>query len=221
MHHFQLHAPAGDHVGRNGAVQTAGEQAHRPTTHADGQSAGAGDGGRMDIGVLLPDLHIHGQIRMVHIRLDPEKLAQLAAYILGDLDGVHGELLIRPAAFHLEGSGSGKLIRQIGLGSLHNSVHGLVAGDSSGHRHHAEDLAGRLVGSLHVAGFRLRLHIDGALADIDLEAAAGLHPAADVADQLILKAAAVQALQHHLAQLQQQHFVLIHSVSSNKRLSTA
>ena len=38
------------------------------------------------------------------------------------------------------------------------------------------------------------------------------HWAADVAHQLILKAAAVQALEHHLAQLQKQHFIVVHIV---------
>ena len=201
VHHFQLHAPAGNHIGGNGAVQTAGKQAHRPAAHADGQAAGAGDRGRVDIGVLLPDLHINRQIRMVHIRFHVEELPQLTAYILGDLDGVHRELLVRPAALHLEGSGLGKFIRQIGLGGLHNGVHLLGARDGAGHRHDSEHLTGSLEGGLHVAVLGLRLHIDSALANVDLEAAAGLHPAADIAHQLILKAAAVQALQHHLAQL--------------------
>ena len=214
MHHFQLHAPAGNHIGGNGAVQTAGEQAHRPAAHADGQAAGAGDRGRVDIGVLLPDLHINRQIRMVHIRFHVEELPQLAAYILGDLDGVHGELLVCPAALHLEGSGLGKFIRQIGLGGLHNGVHLLGARDGAGHRHDAEHLTGSLEGGLHVAVLGLRLHIDSALANVDLEAAAGLHPAADIAHQLILKAAAVQALQHHLAQLQKQDLVVVHNQSS-------
>ena len=214
MHHFQLHAPAGDHIGGNGAVQTAGKQAHRPAAHADGQAAGAGDGGRVDIGVLLPDLHINRQIRMVHIRFHVEELPQLAAYILGDLDGVHGELLVCPAALHLEGSGLGKFIRQIGLGGLRNGVHLLGTRDGAGHRHDAEHLTGSLEGGLHVAVLGLRLHIDSALANVDLEAAAGLHPAADIAHQLILKTAAVQALQHHLAQLQKQDLVVVHNQSS-------
>ena len=155
----------------------------------------------MDIGVLLPDLHINRKIRMVHIRFHVEELPQLAAYILGDLNGVHGEPLVCPAALHLEGSGLGKFIRQIGLGGLRNGVHLLGARDGAGHRHDAEHLTGSLEGGLHVAVLGLRLHIDSALANVDLEAAAGLHPAADIAYQLILKAAAVQALQHHLAQL--------------------
>ena len=65
-------------------------------------------------------------------------------------------------------------------------------------------LAAGLGDGVHVAVGLQGLHIDGALAGIDLEAAAGADAAADVGQQLVLKALAVQSLQHHLAQLQQQ-----------------
>ena len=81
---------------------------------------------------------------------------------------------------------------------------------------------------LHVAVLGLRLHIDSALANVDPEAAAGLHPAADIAHQLILKAAAVQSLQDHLAQLAQNDLVhmvlsllLVYALSGRPRLVSA
>ena len=212
MHHFQLHAPAGDHVGGHRAVQPTGEQAHRPAAHADRQSACAGNRGGVNVGVLFPNLHVYRKVGRVHLRLFMEKLRQLAADILGNLNRIHGELLVRSSALHLKRLGFCKFIRKIGLGGLHNGVHSFVAGHGPGHGHNAEDLPRRLIGGLHVAFLRLRLHINGALADIDLKAAAVLHAAADVAHQLILKAAAVQALEHHLAQLQKQHFIVVHIV---------
>ncbi len=60
----------------------------------------------------------------------------------------------------------------------------------------------------------LGLHVDGALADIDLEAAVVAQTAADVAHQLVLKGPAVEALQDDLAQLEQENLLLVHKSSS-------
>ena len=107
--HFQLHAPAGHHPGGNGAVQTAGKQAHRPAAHAHRQTAGAGDGGSMDVGGMFPDLHVYREIRIVDVHSNGGKcLRQQPAHGLADLNGGHGIGLVRPAALHLEGGGGGK-----------------------------------------------------------------------------------------------------------------
>ena len=209
--HLQLHAAAGDHPAGNGGVQTAGEEAYGTAAGAHWQTACAGNGGRVDIGCLLADLHIDRQVRLVHVHGHMGKgLGQLAAHGLRDLDGVEVEQFVGALALHLEGAGGGKLVGQVGLGGLHDGVDVLLAGDGPGDGHHAEDLLGSLVGGLHITVVLLRLHVDGTLTDVDLKTAAGLHAVAHGLDQLILKGAAVQTLQNHFAQLQQKHFVVVH-----------
>ena len=75
----------------------------------------------------------------------------------------------------------------------------------------AEDLAAGPVDGVHIRDAALGLHIDGALLGIDPEPAEPGGAAAEVGHELHFKAAAVQALQDHLAQLAQDHFV--HGVS--------
>ena len=83
-----------------------------------------------------------------------------------------------------------------------------------GHGGNAEHLAAGVPGGLHIAVLSLGLHVDGALADIDLEAAVVAQAAADVAHQLVLKGPAVEALQDHLSQLEQENLLLVHKSSS-------
>ena len=179
--------------------------------HAYRQTACTGHRGRVDVGVLFPNLHVDCQVRLVDIhRHVGEGLRQLAAHGLADLDGVQIKMLVRPLALHLKGSGGGKGGGKIGLGRLHDGLHRLLAGHGPGHGDDAEHLPGGGVGRLHVAAVRGGLHVNGALADIDLEAAAVFQPPSNVGDELILKEPAVQTLQDHLAQLQQQHFIVVH-----------
>ena len=128
-----------------------------------------------------------------------ERLRQLAAHGLGELDGVHGIVLVRPFALHLEALGRGEGVRQVILGGFHDGLHRLFAGDRPGDADHAEDLPGGGVGRLHVTGVRGGLGVDGALADVDLEAAAGFQAAGHVGHQPVLKGTAVQALEDNLA----------------------
>ncbi|CAN3996209.1 Phosphate/phosphite/phosphonate ABC transporters, periplasmic binding protein, partial [Dysosmobacter welbionis] len=201
--HLQLHAPAGHHPGGHRGVDAAGEQAHRPAAHADGQAARAGNRGSMNVGVLLPDLHKYRQIGSVDIhRHMGEQLRQIAAHSLAQLDGVHGKHLVCPLALHLEALRNGKGVRQIGPGGLHNGVHCLFTGHGPGHGGNAEHLAAGVPGGLHIAVLSLGLHVDGALPEGALEAAAVFHPAADVGQQLVLKGLAILSLQDHLAQFQ-------------------
>ena len=211
MDHLQLDAPAGHHPGGHGGVQSAGEQAHRRAAHAHRQSAGAGHGGSVDIGVLLPNLHVHRQVRVVNVHgHGGEGLRQLAAHLLAQLDGVEAEGLVGPLALHLEAAGGGEGVRQVALGGVHDGLHRLVTGDGPGHGGNAEHLAAGGVGLLHVAFGIVGLHVDGALADIHLEAAAAAEAAADIVHELVLEGLAVQALQDHLAQLQQKDLVVVH-----------
>ena len=158
----------------------------------------------MNVGVLLPDLHKYRQIGSVDIhRHMGEQLRQIAAHSLAQLDGVHGKHLVCPLALHLEALRNGKGVRQIGPGGLHNGVHCLFTGHGPGHGGNAEHLAAGVPGGLHIAVLSLGLHVDGALPEGALEAAAVFHPAADVGQQLVLKGLAILSLQDHLAQFQQ------------------
>ena len=132
-----------------------------------------------------------------------EQLRQIAAHSLAQLDGVHGKHLVCPLALHLEALRNGKGVRQIGPGGLHNGVHCLFTGHGPGHGGNAEHLAAGVPGGLHIAVLSLGLHVDGALPEGALEAAAVFHPAADVGQQLVLKGLAILSLQDHLAQFQQ------------------
>ena len=171
----------------------------------------------MDVGVLLPDFHVDRQVRVVDIhRHLGKRLRQLAAYGLGELDGVQGIVLVRPFALHLEAPGGGEGIRQVVLGGFHDGFHRLLTGHRPGDGHHTEDLPGGSVGRLHVAGVRGGLGVDGALTDVDLEAAAGFQAAGRVGHQPVLKGAAVLALEDHLAQLEQEHFILPHGIILRK-----
>lgn len=167
--------------------------------------------------MLLPDFHVDRQVRVVDVhRHLGKRLRQLAAYGLGELDGVHRVVLVRPLALHLEAPGGGEGIRQVVLGGFHDGFHRLLAGDRTGHADHAEHLPGGGIGRLHVAGVRGGLGVDGALADVDLEAAAGFQAAGRVGHQPVLKGTAVLALEHHLAQLEQEHFILPHGIILRK-----
>ena len=183
--------------------------------HAHRQSAGAGLRGAVDVGGLLPDLHKYREVRVVDIhRHVGERLRQIAAHRLADLNGVEAEGLVRPAALHLEAAGGGKGVPQVGLGGLHDGLHRFLAGHRPGHGGDAEHLLAGVPGALQVARVSLGLHVDGALADIDLKAAVVAQTAADVAHQLVLKGPAVEALQDHLAKLEQENLLLVHKSSS-------
>ena len=137
---------------------------------------------------------------------------QRAAHPLAQLDGAHGEGLVRPLALHLEALGRGQRSAQIGPGRVENGLLALLAGQRPGDGDDAEHLLAGSVSPGDVAGLLRRLHIDSGLAGIYLPLAESLGAAADVAHQLHLKAAAVQSLQDHLAQLAQND--LVHMVLS-------
>ena len=213
MHHIQGDPPLGDHPAGHGGVDAAGQQGHRPAVDAHGQAAGPGLRVGVNIGGEVPDLYIHGELRVVHVHLQVGvQFVQFAPHILAELDGVHGETLVRPLGFHLEGAGGGQLVVQELLTGGHDGVLVLLAGAGQGQAHDAEYLLQGLKGALHVAVVALGLHIGGGLAGVDLELAVGPQAAVDVGLQLVLEAAAVQALQHHLPQLQQDD--LVHSMLS-------
>ena len=145
-------------------------------------------------------MYIHRQVG--------EGVLKLAAHPLAELDGGHGEALVRPLGLHLEAVGGGEGLLEIGPGGLEDGFLILAAGQGPGHGDDAEDPAAGGVGRLHVALVRQGLHIDGTLLGVDVELAAPADPAADVGNELVLKAAAVEALEDHLAQLQKQHLPL-------------
>ena len=208
VQHFQLYATLGHHIAGHRGVDTAGQQGHGVAAHADGQTAGGGFGRAVNVGGILTDLHKHGQLGVVHVYLCiGEGFSQMAAHILAQLNGAEGEGLVGPLAFHFEAAGSTHGVAQVGLGRLQNGVLVLLAGQGTGHGDDAEDLLAGGHGGAHVAGGLGGLHIDGALLGVDLELAEAADPAADVAHEFHFKAAAVQALEDHLAQLAKDHFL--------------
>ena len=85
---------------------------------------------------------------------------------------------------------------------MENGVLVLGTGTGPGGRDDAEYLPAGGIGAVQVAVRALRLHVDGTLLGIDVEAAAVLETAADIGVELVLKAPAIQALENHLAQLE-------------------
>ena len=201
VYHFQFDTTAGNHPRGHRRIQTAGQQTHRMTTHANGQTACTGNRGCMDIGELFTDFDINGQIGFVNIHAHTgERSSQLTAHSLTNLNGIQIELLICPFTLHLKGFGIGKLACQIGLGGFHNGFQCLFTGDSSCHGDNTEYLSADFVCRLHIAGFTLRLYINGTLSDIHLKTTVVFHPTADIGNQFVLERAAVQSFQNHLAQ---------------------
>ncbi|MPM24340.1 hypothetical protein SDC9_70822 [bioreactor metagenome] len=205
--HFQLHAPAGHHPRGHRRVNSAGQKAHRRAAHADGQAPRAWGGGRVDISSLFPNLHMHRQIRLVNVHGHIwEPLPQKTAHGLRNLNGIQVKQLVRPLGLHLEGPRRCKFLFQIRRRRFKDGVHVLFAGNGPGHIHHAEHLTTGGQRLRHVAVLSPGLHVNGALAQIHVEAAAAAQAAADIAHQLVFKGPAVQPLQDHLAQLQQENF---------------
>ena len=111
MDHLQLYAPAGHHPGGYRAVQSAGEQAH-------GVSAGAHRkpparkwqvrGHRRAFRGFPREPSDPGVVD-VHLYMG-KGVRQIAAYLLGDLNGVQGKALVCPPALYLKGAGGGKFI---------------------------------------------------------------------------------------------------------------
>ena len=148
------------------------------------------------------------QLRRVDVHLQVGILVvEQAAHVLADLHAVHGEFLVRPLGLHLEGPGRLELGAQVVSGAVEDGVLVLGAGAGPGGGHNAEHLPAGGVGPVQIAVLLLGLHVDGALLGVDPEAAAAGQAAADVAGQLVLKGAAVEALEDHLAQLQQNNLI--------------
>ena len=218
MHQLQLHAAICDHEGGDGTVDTAGEKADGLAAHADGQTARTGHRRRVDISSLLADLHMDGELRLVDVHSEiVVGLVEHTTHILADLNTGHGELLVGALGLHLEGAGSQQVIVQIALGALQNSVLVLLTGLGAADSHHTEDLLTGLKSLVDIAGILGGLHIDGALLGVDMVlTGAALQAAADIAEELILEGAAIEALQDHFAQLQKNDLVHMITVPFRK-----
>ena len=195
MDHIQGHPPLGDHPGGHRGVDSPGQEGDRPAIDAHRQAACPGLGLGVDVGGVVPHLDIHGELRVVHVHLQVVVgLVELAPHVLAELNGGHGEGLVRPLGLHLKGSGGTQFRIQEFFGGGQDSVLVLLTGPGQGQAHDAEDLLQGLIGPQHIAAVVLGLHIGGRLAGVHPELAVGVEAAVDVGLELVLKAAAVQAL---------------------------
>ena len=105
---------------------------------------------------------------------------ELAAHILAELDGGHGEGFIRPLGLYLEGPGGPELLVQKVPGTGQDGVLVLLAGAGQGQPRDAEHLGQGLVSAPHIAAVILGLHIGGGLPGIHPELAVGVEAAVDV-----------------------------------------
>ena len=208
MHHFELHAALCDHVGRNGRVDAAGKEAHRHAAHADRQTARASLGRAVDVGRVVSNFNVDDELGIVDVDLaGRERLMERPADLLGKLDGRQGKGLVGALALDLEALRCAHLVGKVFLCRADDLLHVLLTRQGLGNGDDAEDLLAALKGRFNVAVFVLRLDIDGALLGVDTEIAAFCHAAVDVRHQLIFKAAAVEPLEHDLAELAQDHFM--------------
>ena len=88
MDSFDFHTALGDHVGRNGRIDTAAEQYHGTATDTGGQTARTGHCGTMDISRQVTHFYEHRIVGMMDIHLHMGMgLRQSAADVLGQLNG--------------------------------------------------------------------------------------------------------------------------------------
>ena len=200
MDGYAAHSAPCYHPGGDGAVYAAGEQGDGPAVRADGQSAGALGRGRVDVGGVVAHLKVHDELRVtdVHLRLRV-CLGQQAADVLGELDAGQVEALVRALRLDLEARGVFHVLAQVFDGELCDGVLVLLAGGGAGERHYAEGPGERFKGGVHVRRAVLRLDIHRGLHAVDAEIAQRLEPLPDVGEELLLKVALVEPLEHHLA----------------------
>ena len=214
MNGFDLHATLGDHIGSNRGVDTAAQQAHGSAAHTGGQAAGTGLGRAVDIGCQVTHFHIHGVIGMMHIHGGGGMgFCQTAADLLGQLNGVQGEPLVRALGFHLEALGAIQIVAQIVFNGLKNGVAVFFAGAAAAQRNHTENGMAGVPGTIHITFVIHGLYINGRLQQIHIEFTEGAHTAADIGAELVFKLALVSTLQDDLAQFQQKNF--FHNYLSN------
>ena len=145
---------------------------------------------------------MHGEFGVMYVHRAVRKgVVQLPADVLAELHARQGEGLVGTAGLHLEAFGVQHLVPEIGFGKLHNGVLVLFAGGGTGDGHNAEDLLQLFKGGVHVGVLLRPLHIDGGLEDIGPEFADAAQTPADIAEQLLLEAPAVEALENDLADL--------------------
>ena len=150
------------------------------------------------------------QLRVVNIHLQMGiRVVEQPPHVLTDLHTVHGKVLIRAPGLHLEGLRLPELLVQIVPGAVEDGVLVLGTGQGPGDGDDPEHLPAGRKGPVQVTVRPLGLHIDGALLGVDVKVAAVLEAAADIGQQLVLKGPPVQPLEHHLAQLQEDHFIHI------------
>ena len=208
MDHVQGHPPLCNHPTGHRGVDAPGEQRDGPAVDAHRQAAGAGLGLGVDVSGVVPHFHVDGEFGMVDVHLQVViGLMELPAHILAELDGGHGEGLVRPAGLYLKGAGGAELVVQKFLGAGQDGVLVLPAGAGQGQTHDAEHVLQGLIGPLHIAALAYGLHVGGRLPGVHPELAEGTETAVEVGLELVLEAAAVEPLEDHLTQLEQNDFV--------------
>ena len=158
-------------------------QALMPFRRLDNAGAipGAGLGLGVDVSGVVPHFHVDGEFGMVDVHLQViVGLVELAAHILAELDGGHGEGFICPLGLYLKGPGGPELVVQKVPGTGQNGVLVLLTGAGQGQPRNAEHLGQGLVSALYVAAVVLGLHIGGGLPGIHPELAVGVEAAVDV-----------------------------------------
>ena len=208
MHGYKAHAALCYHIRRYRTVDAAGQQCHAHAVAADGHTARTGGGRSVDIGRQIAYLNVHGQLRLVDVHGAARVgLRQLAADELSKLYARHGEALIAALALDLEASRAEHIVPEVAHGKLRYLPRLLFAAGGAVYRCDAEHLRHSLEGRVHIARIVNGLNIGRRLHQVGPEISDALEAALYIAHELLFKGAAVEALEHDLAELEKDNIV--------------
>ena len=201
MHRAQLQSALCHHITRNRRINAAGQKQCRLSVRADRHAARTGHFSGMDIGRFITDFNRHAQVRIVHIRNQVVIFViQIAADLLADLDRIERKFFIRALGLDLEALCALQFVRKICVDGLPDGVHILFTYGRTADGDNAKHIVHRLEHLVHVHAIR-RLDINGRLHGVHAALADLLQTAAQVGNQTAFKPAAVQTLEHDLAEL--------------------
>ena len=191
----ELDAALGHHIGRHGAVDTAGDHDGSLAAGAHGHTTRAGQLLGVDIGAKVANLHHNQHFGIVDVHLQVVVVAEdVAAHLAADLGRGVGEGLVRALGVHLKGLGGGQAVAQILHGGLLDGVNILDGHTGAGESGNAEHAGDGVAGLLHIHIIVLGLDEDGGLCLAQGEIPCVAQTIAQIGHQRILKGAAIETL---------------------------
>ena len=165
---------------------------------------------------MLAHLDADGDIGIVDVNTKPRAaLEDDAADLAGDLGRAEGKRFIGALCLDLEGLFVAQIVRNVLAGHRFDALHALFCHRSAADGDDAEYLAGGIEHAFQIRRFVLRLDEHRALGAVDLEMSVTRGADAQFLGELILKKAAVGALEDDLAIFTKQNFFDAHDCLPN------